>query len=261
MTDKEKKPVENIEKESVPETKDKKISKQKVSVPLIAACVAVLGIFLNVFLFNIGITNGSKKLFDNYTNTYNDVSKETENKVKKYFYDKAEAASHVTNRVYINIGNIREISALEVMEATDIEYVVEKPDDNKHNYRRWAKFTGTAIYTVNLEESEIIADNYRNIVYIHIPKIEYRITDIVPETLLIHDGINIELDLTSLTSIGAKMEMKQQNQGEELIRAEFDNNPTYVSQAKKSAEKVITQLVESLNPSDKDIKVIIEFEE
>ena len=253
---------ESPEKKRQISKKGKKNRNQRPNIVFISAATVIVGILLNLFLVNIGITNGARNLFGTFLDTKNRVASETEKDITDDLTKRAENATHTANRVDLNISNIRETAALEIMEVCDVEYIVEKPTDNSHNYERWAKTSGRAIYTVNLEESEFLVDNLRKTVYIRIPKIEYKIVDLKTIPLLIHDGLNLELDWTSLSAIGAEIALKQENQGEEKVRKEFDTNPQYIAEAKNAAKEVLTQLVKGLNPNHKDeITVIVEFDE
>ena len=241
---------------------DSNTEKNKMNITLIAFCVIISGIFLNLFLFGFAINLSARKLYDTFTDERDKVIEDTYSNVIDYFRKDAARKTHTSNRVDLKIDSIHEVAMLEVMEANDVEYVIEKPSDNSHNYTRWAKTTGRAVYTVNLEESEIVADSVRNIVYFRIPGIEYRIVELKTEPLLVNDGLNLELDWNKLTKIGAEMALKQERIGEEKVREEFGTNPQYVAEAKKSAESVLKQLVQSLNPDVKDkITVIIDYDE
>ena len=93
-------------------------------------------------------------------------------------YQLAEAEYHVKNRAMISLGNIRETAVLEVLNISDIAFMIEDPTAENKNIQSWLEVPGTGVFTVNLAAGEFLADDERMMVYVRLPKPELLLEDI-----------------------------------------------------------------------------------
>lgn len=241
------------------EVQRKHQSKKKISETLlivgILLCIVIAATC--IYLFAGVISAGASALKDSYDASYNAKKSETFEKTYRSFFEAAEEKYHVSNRASIKVGNLREQEKLEVLQVSDVEFIIEGKDDNSGNITSWLEVPGSGTYVVDLAAGEYIIDDMRSHVLVRVPypeltniKIDYANV----EKLLFKDDI-----FNGSYRQGEELAMKQLSQADVLIKKEFRTNQGYYLTAQKSAKTSIINLVERLNPQVKDITVEVEF--
>lgn len=237
----------------------KKPSKKKINDTLlvVGTLLCIVMAATCIYLFVGLISAGANALKDSYEASYSAERNETYNDIYNMFYNSAEEKYHVSNRVSITVGNLREQEKLEVLQVSDVEFVIEGKDDNSGNMTSWLEVPGSGTYVVDLAAGEYIIDDIRAHVLVRVPypeltniKIDYANV----EKLLFKDDI-----FNGSYKQGEELAMKQLGQADVLIKKEFQSNQGYYLTAQKSARTSIINLVERLNPSVENLTVEVEF--
>ena len=194
----------------------------------------------------------------------------------QFFYDKsfeaAEKAHHVSNRVSISVGDLREEQKLEVLKVSEVTYEVPKPKDQNRfkatvekvmgffdaEAESWLEVPGNGVFVVNLRAGEFIIDEERQYVLIRVPSPEL--------TSFTIDYENVELLTFEKGGIfknnakyGMDMAVEELQSAELTMRHDVNNNQKFYERAKDSAEKMLISLVKQLNPELPDLVVEVEF--
>ncbi len=193
--------------------------------------------------------------------SYKEAYEQQKASVYQNFYDKyyknAEKKYHVSNRVSINIEDIKEVANLEVLKVSDVEYVIENAADNKNGISSWLEVPGEGIYIVNLQAAEFIVDDEREYIRVRVP---------YPEL------VNISLDYMNIKpllfqndvlndsyKVGEELAKNQLNTADILIKKEFLSNEQYYLNAQKAAVSTIQCLIRRLNPENPELDIDVEF--
>lgn len=136
---------------------------------LIVILIILILIVLNIWLISSALGTTVSATHDAYTQTFEEQRIETYQKYYKMSYDIAQKKNHVSNRVTIDIQKVKEVSALEVLRVSDVNYIYDEND-----IRDWVSIYGYGVYTVDLRHSEIIVDNERKSVLVRVlhPKLD-----------------------------------------------------------------------------------------
>ena len=215
------------------------------------------------FLVNTAMSKAMTSAWDSYKNTEATVSDTTYTAIYDWFKKKAEEDHHVSNRTSITLGTMKKEAKLEVLRVPDTEFVIENKENNKYGITSWLKVKGTGIFTINLNLSDFIVDNERNIVTIRIPRLELEYDmgngDKNLEKLLYKQDLHLPT-FTNETKAGEEIQLRMIEEGRKRIREEIKTKPAYYFSAQEAAQEVLSNLIKSLNP-ERDIKVIVEFAE
>lgn len=230
---------------------------------LLLVLVPIFLLAASFFLVNTAMSKAMTAAWDSYKDTEDTVADATYTTIYDWFYKKAEEKHHVSNRTSITLGTMKKESKLEVFRVPDTEFVIENKDDNKYGITSWIKVKGTGIFTINLNLSEFIVDNERNIVTIRIPRLELEYDmgngDKNLEKLLYKQDLHLPT-FTNETKAGEEIQLRMIEEGRRRIREEIKTKPSYYFSAQEAAQDVLSNLIKSLNP-DREIKVIVEFAE
>lgn len=224
---------------------------------ILGSIVCIILVVVCIFLFMGVISSGAESLKNSYDASYMAEKDETYKTIYQVFFDNAEEKYHVSNRVSITIGNMKEQEKLEVLKVSDVEFVIEGKDDNSGNMTSWLEVPGEGVYVVDLAAGEYIIDDERAHVLVRVP---------YPEL------VNIKIDYSNVKKLlfrddifngsykeGEELAMKQLGQGDVLIKKEFQSNQGYYVTAQKSAKTSIINLVQQLNPNVENLNVDVEF--
>ena len=215
---------------------------------LIVAVIVAAGAF---WLFSNTIKKASNTAMIAYNDSKNAKSDEVYSEYYKNAFDKAEEKNHVSNRATINIDNIKELAELEVLSASDVEYVISSTQSNV-----WFEVTGEGVYTVDLSMSEVVADNERNYVLVRVPSPTLsHVTTTNRKTLLYENKSIRDYSIKD----GAEKALEMEKEGYEKMKRYMKTTPLFYQTAEKNAESLITSFVKECNPDIPDLQVIIEF--
>lgn len=251
----------DVEKNKVAQKLNKKKGRfemEKGMGSTIAIVLSVVMIFATVLIFRDMISSGAKASFHSYTNAYNEQKKATYQEKYDAYKNSAEEKFHVSNRVSIYIGNLKEEEKLEVLKVSDKEFVIEDKGDNEGNVTSWLEVLGEGTFVVDLKAGEYIVDNERAHVLVRVPYPE--LTNIKID----HDNVQPRLFKGGTIRNGSYREgedlaRRQLSQAEALIRKEFVSNQNFYLNAQKAAISTIETLVKELNPEVENLVVKVEF--
>ena len=229
--------------------------KEIAASPVILASGCIILIFISVLLYFDSINVGSRALADAYEANYL-LDKEA---ARKDVYDKvynfAENEYHVSNRVNIELGDLKEKADLEVLKVNDIEYIIDDGSKNDSHANCWASFPGEAVFIVNLQAGEYIIDNARSYILVRVPAPELSNISIGTASKLLFED-----DWSNGTySQGEEMARKQMKEAQVLVTKEFLSNQFFYLNAQNSAKNQITELVKQMNPNVEELIVEVEF--
>ena len=244
--------------------------KDKAAIFAIIGCVVcIIGIvYCYIHTMSVGTASAIAE--------YQSVKKEVVNNVYDEFYQKAydisEEQHHVSNRVSITLGSLKEQTKMEVLKISQVEYITPKDDESsvidnilssistifKDDVISWLEVPGYGVFTVDLRSSESIIDNERGYVLLRIPSpklsefsIDYKNVEILnfEDTGLFKNSAKIGVDTAQ----------KQLQSAELTMRQNASSNQKYYRAAKESAEKILSNLVKQLNPQIENLTVDVEF--
>ena len=233
--------------------------KRKLTSTNIMVILVIVLIGIAIVLPIVSINYGARKTYDEYAANFNDVSSKVSNKVKEAVFDYIEEKEQVSAEGTIYIGEIREISKLDVLEVGYDAYVIEDAKDNAVGLTVWEVIPGMAIYSVNLEIAEFTVDETRNYVLIKVPepKMEYTIS--YDNRKLIFSNEGPSFNWTNKSAAAGEIAHRQEERALEEIRNTLANNQEHFEKAKASAKDTLTRLVEVLNPGNDSLVIEIEF--
>lgn len=247
--------------------KVRRISLNTVLIILMAVfCCVSIYCFLN--MFSVGARAAESAFYENKDNVQQQIYQEVYNSS----YDAAEKAHHISNRVAISIGNLREMQKLEVFAVSEVSYQVEEREEkegiegilvgitgffNEENIS-WLEVPGSGVFTVNLQAGEFIVDDTRQSVLIRIPSPEL--------TNFTLDYENVQVlyfaeggAFKNSAKYGVDKATKQLQNAELDMIQRVSNNQELYKRATAAAENMLIRLVKQLNPQLKDLTVEVEF--
>lgn len=146
---------------------------------------------------------------------------------------------------------------LEVLNVSDIEFIVQDKERSNGNITSWLEVPGEGTYVVNLQEAEFIIDNERMHVLVRVPEPELTNVRILYGKV---DKILFKDDMFNGSyREGEELAMKQLNEADLLIKKEFAMNQNYYISAQNAARSTIECLVYKMNPGMDNLTVEVEF--
>jgi|GEM_PF-2127977 len=251
------------DKEIKNKLKNNQINKENVRLFAIYAIAIAIAVGA-LFFIQYRIADAAKKASEKYESTKNETIQSIYNDYYDKSYEKAEKTHHVKNEVTINITSLKETSKLEVIKVNDIDYeiwdnedesLIEKITPSK-KVQSWLEVPGKAVYTVDLQASEIIVDNERRYVLLRIPRPE------ITEFTIDYENVNIlELDGGDMQNVnmGADTAREQLKSAEQTIKHNISTNQRFYKSAEASSVTILTNLVKDLNADISDLTVEVEF--
>lgn len=218
---------------------------------IIGLC-ALIGI-----LWISAMSAGSKALRAKYVETYEEERTAAYQSLFQKFFDRAEKEYHVKNRVSISVGDMQEVANLEVLNVSDIEYIIVDADSNEHNITAWLAVPGEGTYVINLQAAEFIVDEERTHVLVRAPYPEMtNITIIyrdVEKLLFKNDMFNESY------RVGEDLAKRQLDSADLLIKKEFASNQLFYISAQEAGKSIIECMVKQFNPEIPDLDVEVEY--
>lgn len=236
-------------------SKPKKSGKTEIKGLVIAAVLFVAMLGGSIYLWNDSLRIGTEALQESYNSAYEKEKENAKNKWYQRAFERAEKKNHVSNEVSISIDKMEETQNLEVIKASDVEFITEDKDNNSDKVTAWLEVTGEGTFIVNLQAAEYIINNEEQHVLVRIPKPELKnITITKVEKKLFTDDF-----LDGDYSEGVHLAIKQRNAAMLRIQKSLMGNQTVYSNAKKVATNEIANLVKQFNTDIPDLKVDVEF--
>ena len=218
-----------------------------ITMPIITVAVVVLSIIICLFT----ISNNAKKAKKTFSDTVADISETMSSGV----YDYAEQKYHVSNEIAVQINNIVESSKLEVLTATDTEFITNETDE-KGNITSWLQVDGEAVFTVDLSAAEYIYDADRNTITVVVPYPEVTSCRLTRgENLLFENNSFIR---NGSYKEGQNLALRQFHAGYLKLLNYFSTNSKLRESARNSSELLIKNLVLQLY-DDKNINIKVNF--
>ena len=227
--------------------KKNSVINRKLQQKLIGACMAGAAVLL-LFVALGQVFSAAK---ETYARTLEEKSRETYEFYYENAFEAAERKYHVSNEVTISVEKIREESELEVLQVSDIEYVIR--EDNR---KSWTAIRGHGVYTVDLEMSEFIIDQERQYVLARIPEPGLNVAglDYDYENYLFESGI-----FNGTTSEGVDRAMEDLKTAQNRLQAKLLSTQVYFEMAEDSARALIEGMIRNLNPGLPGLTVEVEF--
>lgn len=230
---------------------------KKINVSIIMISWSIFAVAISIWLINGSIHVGAQALQENYQTAYNAEKDNTYQSFYDRYFAKAEEAYHVSNEVAISISDLQKKNDLEVLQVSDVEYIIEDKQDNRKGITAWLEVPGEGTYVVNLQAAEFIVDNARGHVLVRLPYPELTNISIdyanVKKLMFKNDLLNESY------SIGEELARKQLNSADALIKKELAANQYFYKSAQNAAESMIKGLVKKLNPALDNLQVEVEF--
>lgn len=220
------------------------------------ALLLVMGAVTVCLLFGI-VRVGAKAVQDSYFSAYEQDRLASYQAQYTKYYEKAEQDYHVSNRVSINIGDMKETAALEVLTVSDIVYIIEESSANKNGITSWLEVPGRGIYVVDLRGAEFIVDNERAYILARVPSPEITHVEIDyanTQKLLFQNDI-----LNDSYKVGEELAQKQFCAADVLIKKELASNQEFYFRAKETASSTISYLIKQWNPEVSNLAVEVAF--
>jgi len=229
---------------------------KKSSITIIVSLVLIVALAAgSIVLFNGGISKGADSLMNSFSAAFTTEKDAAYEKLYQAAFDRAEQKYHVSNEVVISIGNLEESQKLEVLKASDVEFITEDKDNNSGNVTAWLEVNGEGTFVIDLQAAEYIVDNERRYVLVRIPNPELTNIKIKSTTRrLFSDDFK-----NGSYSEGVDLALKQRNEAQLQIQKSLMSNQYIYSNAKDVAVGMIKNLVRQFNPDIPDLTVDVEF--
>ncbi len=221
--------------------------------------ISIISIGLSVFLSKKAYEKSNAAAEAAYAETKEQTMNDIYQGIYDLSYENSEEQAHVLNRVAIDVSGAIELKNLEVLRVYEGEPVIEKGEDNPMGITSWEDTSATAVYTVNMSEAEYVTDNVRQSITVRIPSPEISefnvlemnniFTMYAPKTESEEEEVVEEVDVSE----------KQRDKANSVLQDSIRNNERYEKTAKANAEKIIKELITSLNPNASELKIVVEF--
>lgn len=250
------------------ENPDFKVKKNLLAIE-IAVIVGLLCACLIVGMNTLDV--GAKAVAD----TFAAAKDETKTEVYDAFYQRsfnaAEEQYHVSNRISIQIEDIREQAKLEVLQVYDVAYEISESEnqnlfDSARDFIKegtlpgevvsWLEVPASGRFIIDLQKSEFIVDDERQYVLIRVPKPELINYSIEYENIKV---LHVSAKGATTAGQGEDKAREQIENAELSLRQEVLENQEIYKSAKSSAQKMLENWVKKLNPQVPDLLVEVEF--
>ena len=226
---------------------------------IIFVVVIVFVLFLSIKIINDSISEGVSAATESFSNTYEESRADTYAHYQDMAFELSEKAHHVSNRVSISISGIKEKSALEVLQVSDIVYIITEGGDNANGTTSWLKVYGTGVFTLNLKAAEYIVDEERQFVTVRVPR-----PVLEPSNISIEKAESLyfsENNWKPGNSVGAgeDLALNQLSEAKQRLQEDFEANEQYVKFAESSAQSMLAALLKGINPNAENLQVSVEF--
>ena len=239
-----------------------------------AICCAVIGvlIIISVIFAVSAIPAAADAAADAFVSSKDNMAADVYQFYYDTSYESSEKAHHVSNDVSVTIGNLRNVQLLEVLRVRDVTYETVGGDVtwirdlfNKTVGRVigkdticWLEVPAAGIFTVNLEVGEFIIDDARQYVLIRVPEpelTEFSLSYDKVKVLYYEEGSLFQQAGTD----GYDLADEMLKSAEQDLRQGMEGNQDNYRKAEESARKLLTYLVEQLNPQLENLTVEVEF--
>jgi replicative DNA helicase len=242
--------------------------KDKTAVFAVIGCVVCIIVIVYCYIHTMSVGTASA------TEEYQSVKQEVADNIYDEFYQKAydisEEQHHVSNRVSITLGSLKEQAKMEVLKISQMEYITSEDDESgtinnvltsistffKGKFILWSGISGESKFTVDLQSSEFIIDNERGYVLLRIPSPELSKPKITNVEVLYQEDKGI---IKNSVKVGVDTTQEQLKSAEFKMWQSASSNQEYYRVAKESAERILTNLVKQLNPQIENLTVDVEF--
>ena len=241
----------------------KNLKREKINLSplLILVCLVVVLVGLAYFIPVVATNIIASRASDIYKTKKDEYSTKIEDQINRIIDNYIEEKYHFGNQVKIEIGNINELSNLEILNISYTSYVKEDGKDNTLNMTVWEAITGKGAFVMDLSLAEIKTDISRKAVVVKAPKpvlVSYGINEEDIEILFIKNDLDFNL-LDNHGQVEAEIYKKLEDTAKEEIQFNFLTTAEYYDNATISASSTIEKLIKSLNPDIENLSVEVEF--
>lgn len=223
----------------------------------VAIGLFALMLLIALALFAGALSSGGKAVAAAFGTAKQTAQEETYSGFYEAGYAYAEEKYHVSNAVAISIAGVRERANLEVLNVSDVAFIVE--DGQKGKEKSWLEVPGAAVFTVDLTAGEYLVDDARRHVTVRVPNPELSNLRIDYENVVHWLYKNNEVFSNGSIKAGEDLARKQLNEAYQDLTKEIKGNQDFYLNAKSSAEALIKSLILGLNPEVTDLQIDIEF--
>lgn len=220
--------------------------------PICILIVIIVGALL-LFLVKGSIASAANSAKAGYEKAKDEQYTESYNVAYQKAYDK----NRLSQVISISIGDIKEISRLEVLKVSEQGYTVQDKETEKQGIHFWTKNTVFGIYTIDMSVADFIVDSKNNYVLVKIPE---PVLTTQPsgqyDTLLFKNDNGI---FDGNDEAGSELAKKQLIAGESVLTTKIEGNQNYRSKARESAIEIIENLIHVLNPDNSSLKVDVVY--
>lgn len=224
-----------------------------INIILLAAFIVIA--VIGACIVSGGVSKGAEMMLNSYNSAFEAERDAAYQSFYQSAFDRAEQKYHVSNTVLISVGNLQETQKLEVLRASDVEFIIESREDNSGNVTAWLEVAGEGVFTIDLQAAEYSIDNGRRYVLVRILEPELENIAITKTTKKFFkddwaDGSYSE---------GVDLALRQRQEAILRIKQALLSNQYVFENAKKVAISTIQNLVKQFNPDIPDIIVDVEF--
>ncbi len=244
--------------------------KDKAAIIAVIGCIVCIIVIVYCYIHTMSV--GTASAIAEYQSVKQEVSDNVYNEFYQKAYDVSEKKHHVSNRVSITLGSLKEQAKLEVLKISTMEYITPEDDKSgilnnvlsslstffKSKVILWSEFSGESVFTVDLQSSEFIIDNERGYVLLRIPSPELSKPEIKNVEVLYCEDKGI---IKNSVKAGVDIAQEQLQSAEFKIWQSASSNQEYYRAAKESAERILSNLVKQLNPQIENLTIDVEFVE
>ncbi len=213
-----------------------------------------------ILLFTISVTlfcYGNHLMLTGFSSVYTTEKDAAYEAQWEKYYNRAEQSYHVSNQISVSIVDLEATGKLEVLDVSDVEYVVQDANSDNHNITSWLEVPGSGTYTVDLEAAEFVIDNMHNYVLARLPEPEISNISIdyknVKKLFFKNDLFNDSY------AVGEDLAREQLATADSLIKEELTSNRSFFESAENAAKISVSCLIRQLNPDVPDLTVEVEF--
>ena len=215
-----------------------------------------------VLLHNL-LVSGVSSMISSFGDAYQNRKNETYQKYHSYGFENGEEDYRNSITAEIKIGNLNEISHLEVFTVTESQCVTENDEELSKGIHRWIEGKGKGIYVIDLNGAEFILDAENRYVLARVPRPVLKDVEIRDSTVLLNEYdeksfLFISLDKGTYYD-GFNIINRQESALMTKLKTSISENQEYYHMAEKAGLEQIQRIIKMLNGNDENLVVEVEY--
>lgn len=228
---------------------------------LLGIIIIVFGIGL--YFVNDTINNGATNALSEFEAAKQNAIDSTSQSYYDFFYNRGKSQYHVTGDVVLKVDGVQEISKLEVLYVSDVDYYISDEEHVRNNIGAtiWLKYYGYGVYTVDMQLADYVLDGEHNYILVRVPNPEFSDFRLSEEIKILSiDGNksfipwekNKSSEVSSLL-LNAREEVHMN------LEEKMSYNQSDFNAAKKQAEDSIKKIIKDINSDNPELIVEVDF--